>query len=281
MLKQPCVPDDSCNVPFPPRPRAVIPLPAQGLKSYTGPAHDWKDLVKVGPDMTKAILAGKIYKSIKSNKQTQKNNNKKSSSLKMGFQLWGVSTAGAMCQEAVKLSRMLREAGRQNFSHELTSSSPYTAVPVWLPSRGMALRQQAAIWPPLHIPPLPHSTSALTGPALPVLSSTSVCFTTAPVTKIYKGPVPTESSALPAPPAVYLPSTVPNVESSLLNAMEETVTIKAWTVNLKKVFKYLRSKGKYRFNVRRLKGQPCLGLMALTFAARLVCWERQRTGGLN
>lgn len=36
-----------------------------------------------------------------------------------------------------------------------------------------------------------------------------------------------------------------------------------------------------RFKIRRLKGQPSFVLMALTFAARLICWERQRTGGLK
>lgn len=46
-----------CDVLFP---HAVISLPAQRLNSYIGQAHDWKDLVKVGPNMTKAILTGEI-----------------------------------------------------------------------------------------------------------------------------------------------------------------------------------------------------------------------------
>lgn len=42
------------------------------------------------------------------------------------------------------------------------------------------------------------------------------------------------------PSTGHLPSTAPEVESSLLNAMEETVPIKAQTVNLKITLKYLR-----------------------------------------
>lgn len=52
-------------------PHAVIPLPAQGLNSYMGSAHDWKDLVKAGPKMTKAKLTGKIYQKKPHQNKTQ------------------------------------------------------------------------------------------------------------------------------------------------------------------------------------------------------------------
>ena len=50
-------------------PHAVIPLPTQGLNSYIGSAHDWKELVKVGPNMAKATWTGKIKKKKTKKKQ--------------------------------------------------------------------------------------------------------------------------------------------------------------------------------------------------------------------
>lgn len=60
-----------------------------------------------------------------------------------------------------QFSRLLR-GGREAellTGANLFQHSPHTALSVCLPTRGVALHQQSVIWPPL-----PHSTSALTGP---------------------------------------------------------------------------------------------------------------------
>lgn len=104
-------------------PHAVTPLPAQALNSYRGSAHDWKDLVKVGPNIAKAILSGKIYnnKNPKQNKTTKKPQTKavlwKGAPALRSLHSWRRvprDVSSPECQE---------EAGRQNFSEELSSFS--------------------------------------------------------------------------------------------------------------------------------------------------------------
>lgn len=175
-------------------PHAVIPLPAQGLNSYTGLAHDWKDLVKVGPNMTKAKLTGKIYQ--KNTKPNQKKNPKKPVLWKgapalRSLHRWRHVPRGS------QLSRVLR-GGRT--SHR---SDPLSAQPPHCTSSGFAHQRHGLTSADSNLATTAHISSPTQHKCanrawLPVLSSASMCFTPAPVTELYEEPVPTESSALPA-----------------------------------------------------------------------------------
>lgn len=96
-----------------------------------------------------------------------------------------------------QFSRVLRGGREADLltGANLFQHSPHIALPVCLPSRCLASCQQTEIWPPLHIPPLPYSTSVLTGPGCQSWDL-PVCLTTAP--KIYEDPVRRDCSALPS-----------------------------------------------------------------------------------
>lgn len=152
--------------------------------------------------MTKAIPTGKKYNE-KPNKQAQKNpkpkpnkQTKKSGSLKRcstprSLHSWRHVPRGS------QFSRVLRGGREADLltGANLFQHSPHIALPVCLPSRGLASCQQTEIWPPLHIPPLPYGTSVLTGPGCQSWDL-PVCLTTAP--KIYEDPVRRDCSALPS-----------------------------------------------------------------------------------
>lgn len=125
-----------------PVPHAVIPLPTQGSKSYKWSAHYCKELLKVVANMNKATPTGK------NEVERKKEKKKRNSALKR------CSSPEEPPQLEARAKRQLGLQGakrRQNFQH-----STHTALQVCSPTRGIALPQQTAMWPPLHAPPLPH-----------------------------------------------------------------------------------------------------------------------------
>lgn len=91
------VPDDRLQRPLP---HAVIPLLIQGLNTYMRLAHEWQELVKVGPNMTKAMLTGKIEGKKKRNRAL-----KRCFSLEEGAAggTWQGATSSQGCQEEAEL----------------------------------------------------------------------------------------------------------------------------------------------------------------------------------
>lgn len=174
--------------------------------------------------MTKATLTGKI--------KGKKNKIKPQCSQKV-LQPWGVSShSWRHMLSGSQSSRVLEEAelliGAKLFQH-----STHAAGQVFAHQRHLATTACTS-------PPTKQKCTASV--VICLRPNLPICFTTASVTQNWTRILYQQRAQLCqhciSPPAI------PKVESTLLNAVEETATTKAQIANLKITFQYLRSKCK-------------------------------------